>query len=177
MAFGPRELTLCGLILAVPAASYFLVFKPQGQKISTAKADIEHKNQLLQRLQAETARVPDLERYNSEIASRIDEIEARLPTNKEVDEVIRQVSDLAVASGLSQPALKSEKPVRSASYMEQPLELETSGDFAGFYSFLIAVEQLPRITRVPAFEIERDGKEPGKINMTFTLSIYFQEGA
>lgn len=179
MAFGARELTLAGLILGVPAASYFLVFKPQSQQIQKAKAEVEIKNQALEQLRAETARTPDLEAANERIADAIEQIESRLPTNKEVDQVIRQVSDLAVASGLSQPALKSEKPIRSANYMEQPLTLETRGDFAGFYSFMTAVEQLPRITRIPAFKIERDmSGEVGEIEIEFTLSIYFQqEGA
>ena len=66
-----------------------------------------------------------------------------------MDSVVRGVSELAIAAGLEAPAIESDKPVKAAVYMEQPLKMKMSGDFNGFYDFLIRLEQLQRITRMP----------------------------
>jgi len=178
MRFGIRELIMLTLVLAAPAASYFFVFMPQTERIQKARVEIEHKMEMLDNLRAETARTQDLMLANQQISDSIETIEARLPTDKEVDMIVRQVTDLAVASGLAQPALKSEQPVGAAGYREQPLTLTTEGTFAGFYNFLLSLEQLPRITRIPDFKVNTDAKtaETGILKIEFTLSIYFQQG-
>lgn len=175
MRFGLREILLLAVLLAVPLSSYWLVFRPQNSEIAQARREIEHKRQMLDKLREATAQNEDLQRANDDIKKGIEAIEARLPTNKEVDAIVRQVSDLAEEAGLQAPVLKSEKPVSAALYMEQPLKMELMGDFKGFYEFLLKLEQLPRITRVPAMKVARADGEDGHMKAEFTLSIYFQE--
>lgn len=175
MRLGPKELLMLFVLAAVPLASYFLVFKPQNDRIEQARGEITHWQSVLTKLREETARNADLERANAEMGASIAAIEARLPTNKEVDQIVRQVSDLAVQCGLTAPAIKSGKPLKAALYMEQPLEIETGGDFIGFYQFMLRVEQLKRITRVSDLQLKRSEKDNGKMTAKFTLSIYFQD--
>ena len=175
MKFGIRDTVLMLAILALPVASYVAVFRPQNAEIDRALGEIKHKREMLDRLRAETARSDDLERANNEILSRITELESRLPSDKEVDSIIRQVSDLAVSAGMESPALASEKPVSAAMYKEQPLAMTSFGDFQGLYQFLQALERLPRITRIPDMVIKRARGQDGRIQTDFTLSIYFQD--
>ena len=49
-----------------------------------------------------------------------------------------------------------------------------AGDFDDFYKFLLSVENLDRITRLPEMEMEKADKQDGAMEATFTLSIYFQ---
>lgn len=177
MKAGMRELVLLVLLLAGPVASYFFVFGPQNREIARAKSEIELKRDMLERLRAETARNADLERANGSIGERLRQIESRLPTDKEVDTVVRQVSALAIEAGLAPPAMVSTKPVSAAFYQEQPLELTTWGDFNGYYRFLQMMERMPRVTRVPDMKLVRDTKVDGAMKIEFTLSIYFQESA
>lgn len=177
--FGRRELVMSAVVLAIPVASYFLVFEPQNERIEKAKVEVEHRMARLEQLRAESQRTDDLKAANDAIASRIGSIEDRLPSDKEVDDIIRQVSNLCVSAGLAQPALDSEKPVPAATYLEQPLTLKTQGDFRGFYAFMILLEQLPRVTRISDLEIKAPRRardvEPGDVEIEFTLSIYFQK--
>ncbi len=170
-----RELAMLVLLLLIPVAAYFLVFVPQNTAIERAQEEIRHKQEQLDILQQETARHESLKEANERIAAQIAEIEDRLPSGKEVDRVVRQVSRLAVQSGLESPSVKSGKPIAAALYMEQPLEMTTSGDFAGLYSFLQALERMPRVTRMPEMSIRRRPTEDGLVDVTFTLSIFFQE--
>jgi type IV pilus assembly protein PilO len=163
------------LVISLPLASWYWVFRPLNSEINRAKQETEHRESLLSKLQEETAKNEDLERANDEIQSSIRLIEARLPSNKEVDAVVRQVSNLAVDSQLSAPAMRSTKPLQSAMYMEQPIEMETSGNFVDFFTFLAKIEKLPRIMRIHDMKIEGQAKDGVELKATFTLSIYFQD--
>lgn len=175
MKFGIREFVLLVILVAAPLASWQLVFRPQNAVIAQAKAEIAHKRDMLLKLQEATAQAADLEQANRDIAESIKAIEARLPTNKEIADVLRQVSELAEGAGLAAPIMEAKKPVKAAMYMEQPLQMKLQGDFHGFYDFLLALEKLPRITKIPDFEIKRSDRTDGYMEAEFTLSIYFQE--
>ncbi len=177
MRIGLREFVLLLVLLALPVSSWWLVFRPQNGEIAQARREIKHKQELLDQLKKATAQNDDLEKANAEIQTSIVSIESRLPTTKEVDAIVRRVSDLAVESGLEPPAIESDKPVEAALYMEQPLKMKLKGDFNGFYDFLIKLEQLPRITRIPDLLLTRATEQDGYMKAEFTLSIYFQQEA
>lgn len=175
MNIGLRHIIVFLVLMALPASSYFTVFKPQNKAIEAARQEINHKRELLEKLREETARNADLARANTEIGERLADIEARLPSTKELDDVVRRVSDLAVKSGLAAPVLQSDTPVEAALYREQPLDMSLSGTFDSFYKFLLEIEQMPRITRIPDLKMTRITTEDGVMKVEFTLSIYFQE--
>ena len=175
MKLGIRGLLILLIVVGMPVASYFLVFKPQNKAIATARMEAEEKTKLLRKLQEETARNADLAKTNDELQHTVKVIEARLPSGKEIDGLVRQVSDLAVAAGLQPPAIKSAKPVPAALYMEQPIEMEVLGSFVGFFTFVAQIEKLPRITRIHDLKITGLGRDETELKAEFTLSIYFQD--
>lgn len=174
MRFGVRELVLLVVLMALPLSSWWLVFRPNNEKIEQAELEIEHKREMLEKLQTVTSRSDSLEAATQEIEAGINAIEARLPNDREIDSVVRQVSALAVESGLNQPGMVSQPPVQGTLYMEQPIEMTLSGDFKGFYEFLLALEQMPRITRMPGMQIERSKDVDGHLQAEFILNIYFE---
>lgn len=170
-----RQAIFFALLIALPVASYFFVFKPQNTQIEKARKEIEHKQAMLEKLQQATAQADDLARQNQQISQAIESIEARLPDGKQLDEVLRQVSGLTAKAGLRVPTFKrSDKTLTAGTAMEQPLNIEIAGDFDGFYQFLLDLEQLPRITRIPDFSIVRSDKVDGEMITKLTLSIYYE---
>lgn len=174
MNIGFRELLFLLVLIAMPVASYMFVFRPQNADIEAARKEIEHKEEMLEKLAKATARNDDLKKINDEIAAGISTVESRLPDNKEVDVILGQVSTAARDSRLALPKVRSANPVPSAKYMEQPLEMTATGDFDDFYRFLLTVEELDRITRVPDMKIKKTDEADGSIEASFTLSIYFE---
>lgn len=175
MNAGPRQFVFFAVLLAVPVASFFLVFRPQNTTIHHAKLEIDHKQAMLEKLRQATSQSADLARANQEIRQSIESIQARLPTTKEMDEVLRQVSGLAGRSGLRVAQFrKSDKSAAAGPAVEQPIDVEITGDFDGFYNFLLDLEQLPRITRIPDMEITRSDQNDGEMKAKFTLSIYYE---
>ena len=53
--------------------------------------------------------------------------------------------------------------------------MELGGDFSSFYSFLLELEQLPRIMKIRELELDKMKKEgEGQIGADFVISIFFQ---
>jgi type IV pilus assembly protein PilO len=178
MNMGLRQSIFIVLLLAVPLSSYFLVFKPQNAEIARAKTEIDLKRAMLDKLRVATSQTSDLERANTEIRASISAIEARLPTTKEVDTVLREVAQIASKCNLEMPVFKKgEKVVAAGMAQEQPLAVELTGDFDGFYRFLLELEKVARITRIPDLRLTRQEKGDGNMKATFTLSIYYQSEA
>lgn len=163
------------LLIAMPVASWYFFFEPQNKKITKAKEDIKIKEDLLDRLRAATAKAPDLKRQNEETAAKIASIEASLPSSKEMDDILRQVANIAQKNELKIPQFKrSDKILTAGTAMEQPLEIEITGNFDGFYQFLLELEKLQRITRIPDFSIVRADEKDGEMETKLTLAIYYQ---
>jgi type IV pilus assembly protein PilO len=174
MKFGPRELVFLIVLVAMPVSSYWFVFKPRNEEIAQAQQEIEHKELMLEKLSAATEQTDDLAAANERIAGAIELVESRLPGTKEVDVILDNVSELARESRLSLDRVKAGRPVTAARYMEQPLEMEISGNFDDFYRFMLELERLERITRVLDMKLRRDDQRDGVMRATFTLSIYFE---
>jgi len=169
-----RKWLYIGVLAGVPVASFFLVFQPQNREITRAKTEIQLKLALLEKVREETARSADLQRSNETIASAIKTIEAQLPSDKEMDLVLRDVAEIAKTAGLELPIFKrGEKPLPAGQAMEQPLEVQVTGNFDGFYRFLVELERLPRIVRVPDIKLTRGEQGDGTLQADLTLSVYY----
>jgi type IV pilus assembly protein PilO len=175
MTSGLRQALFFVVLLTLPVSSYFVVFRPVNAKIEQGKKEIEHKKAMLDKLREATSQTDDLHRANEQVRVAIDAIQARLPTSKEMDNVLRQVSGLANKNGLKVPTFKkNDKTAPAGLAMEQPLDIEITGDFDGFYKFLLDLEQLPRITRITDLSMVRSDKVDGEMKSKFTLSVYYE---
>lgn len=175
MTLTPRSLAITLFVVGMPVISYMAVFRPQNAAIAAAKDEVDHKASMLAKLKEETARNTDLAKANEQLSSTVRAIEARLPSGKELDALVKQVSTLAVAAGLQPPTLKMLPPLPAAEYMEQPIEMTVEGSFKGFFTFVSQVEKLPRITRIHDMKVTDQSRDDIEIKAEFTLSIYFQD--
>ena len=185
MHFGSREVIFLIVLLVVPVASYFYVFKPRNKEIRQAQIEVENKQAKLDNLREVTEKIDDIGLAIDLGRAAIQLVEAKLPSARDVEVILEDVWQLAATSRLSVKSVKSEKPVPAAGYMEQPLKISMEGRFEGFYTFLLALESLPRITRIHQLKLERksggrsgDAEDPsGVMKADFVLSIYFEPTA
>ena len=183
MKFGFREFIFFIVLLAVPVASYFYVFKPRNDEITRANEEIAMKQARLDTLAEVTAKIEDIDLEIQRGRESVKTVEAKLPSAQDVEGILEQVWQTARRNALNLVSVKSEKPVPAALYMEQPLKVAMEGQFDGFYQFMLELENLPRITRIHQMKIEKakpaaGGKEdalpPGSMKSEFILSIYFE---
>ena len=187
MRFGIRELIFLVVLLAVPVASWWYVFKPRNAEIQQAHREIEVKQAKLDKLREVAKRIDDIGLAIEQGREAVELVEAKLPNREQVEDILENVWQLAKRNHQTLKSIKSEKPVPAALYMEQPLRMVVTGRFDGFYQFLLELENLSRITRVPRMKLERldslsggpDDLEldSGMMTAEFTLSIYFEPPA
>jgi type IV pilus assembly protein PilO len=173
MRFGFRELIFVALIIGLGAASFF-VLKKSVDKKDRLTADVATKKKELNDLRQATAGIEDVGRKTAELKQAIMFFESKLPQEKEMDKILKEVWQMAQDNTLETKTIKTLKTERAANYSEQPIELVLSGDFNGFYSFLLQLEKLPRITRITNMSLNKITDKEGTMTAKLTLSIFFE---
>ena len=174
MRIGLRELIFIILLLAMPVAAYFFVFRPRNTQITEVKEEIAMKQEKLDQLNAATKNIDNLGSEIDRLAETIALFEEKLPAQREVEVILKQVWELAAKHNLVPKSVRTDKPVMAANYAEQPIRMNIKGDFDGFYSFLLDLEKLNRITQMKKMKLEKiSNAGEGQMEARVVLSVYF----
>ena len=174
MKFGVLELVFVAVMLGLLASSYFLVFNKANEKRIAVQAQIERKQKELAELELATSGTEDLKQKIEDLQKAISIVEDKLPQEREIDKVLKEVWQMAEANSLEQRTIKTLKSQRSNNYNEQPIEMSLAGDFEGFYIYLQQLEKLPRLTRVTKMDLTKMSDRDGAMEAKLTLSIFFE---
>ena len=174
MKFGIREIIFVVVMLGLLGSTNYFVFSKSNKRKADRLADIRTKQNALGNLQQATAGISDLNRKIDELQKAITFFESKLPQEKEVDKILREVWQMAEANSLETKTIKTLKSERGPNYSEQPIQMSLSGDFKGFYSFLLQLEKLQRITRVTQMNLQKINDRDGEMQAQMTLSIFFE---
>src|SRR5262245_3700894 len=112
MKFGLRELIFLKLMVGLLLASYFFVFAKSTGKKKDLLADIQGKQTALANLKQSTIGIDDLGRKIDELQKAITFFEGKLPQEKEVDKILREVWQMAEANSLQTKTVKPAKSER-----------------------------------------------------------------
>ena len=177
MRFGIRELIFVALMIGLLVSTWVFVFKKASARREQKLTDISQMDKALANLHKATAGIDDLNRKISELQKAIDFFASKLPQAKEMDKVLTEVSQMADANSLQSKTVKSLKTERGMNYSEQSIQMHLAGDFNGFYSFLLQLEKLPRITRVTNMNLQKISDRDGEMQAQMTMSIFFEPDA
>lgn len=173
MRFGFRELLFFTVLLGLLAASYF-VFAKQNKKMLGRKQEIAVKQAELSNLKLSTAGIADLDTRIKDLQDALKYFERKLPQEKEFNTILNDVSQMAAKNDLQSKTIRTLKTERFAGYSEQPIQLSLSGNFNGFYQFLLQLETIDRITKITNMQLQKIQDQDGAMQATLTLSIYFE---
>jgi len=182
MKLGTREIAFNLLLAAILVGAWWFVFRPNAARKAEMLAEIEAKQEKLRSLNQATATIGDLKQEIASLDKAIGFFRSKLPTEKEMDKVLREVWRLAEANHLTTKSIrqlnsKSEMILteEAGPYAEQPISVKLEGHFAGFYGFLLALERQPRIMRIQEMEIAKHRKAPdGHIDAECKISVFFE---
>ncbi len=177
MKFGMRELVFLLVMLGLLASSYFLVFTKANAKRLALQAEIDNKQASLAALEHSTEGVSDLKTKIDELQKAIAFFESKLPQEREIDKVLKELWQIADANSLQTRTIKSLHSERTNNFREQTIEMSLSGDFYGFYAFLQQLERLPRLTRVMEMNLQKISSREGAMEARLTISIFFEPDA
>jgi len=174
MKFGAREIIFVTLMAGLLVATYFLVLAKGQARREALLSEISSKQTALANLKSSTAGIDDLGHKIDELQKAIAFFESKLPQEREVDKILKEVWQMAEQNSLVTRTVKTQKSERGPNYSEQPITMALAGDFNGFYSFLLQLEKLPRITRVTQMKLEKMQERDGSMTASLTLSIFFE---
>jgi type IV pilus assembly protein PilO len=173
MKIGIREILFVLLMLGVLAGSYVFAFSRADLQRKALRADIRLKKKALADLMVATAGIDDVNRKTEDLQHAIEFFKSKLPQEREMDKILDEVSNIAAENSLKTKTIKPLKIERSPGYSEQPIQMSLSGDFGGYYQFLLQLERLPRVTRVMQMSLHKNQRD-GEVTADMTLTIYFE---
>ena len=181
----PREIVFALVLLAIPMAAWQLEFAPRRRRQKELKQQIAAKqiklDKLFEKKQLSGA-IGDLRSQIAEGKEAVAIFRSRLPDEKDIDQIVREVWRLAKANNLSPTSVRTVPPRKGRQFTnpdgphgEQPLLIQLEGDFTGLYSFMLDMESQSRIMRVRQMTLKKPDKAPdGQVSATVEFSIFFE---
>ena len=111
---------------------------------------------------ATVSRLPEFEGQVSQLERRLRSMEAVLPEEKDMADILRRLQDLAAQSHLSIQRFTPQPSVQQGMYAEVPFKLQTEGTYQAFAAFLERIGRFPRIINIHDLSIKaKPQPEPG----------------
>ena len=154
-------------VAAIVAAFYLFVYTPMNTRITALRTDLQKQQTELRRLQELAATKTAKEQEFATLSERIKLIEVRLPPEREIPTLIRQLQDTAGEIGIrlnllrpgatqagtvpapaGQPRQQPQQPAPAGQapppYQQFRLDLAFEGTYADLMAFLGRLENFPR---------------------------------
>jgi len=163
------------LLVGISYFAYRYMFKPAHRHLAEKKLQLQNKLAKLGELEKASAVAYDLDRQLEKLGEAIVFFESKLPPESQIHKVLEQVTVIAQKQGLKPKTIRALRRKNCNGYVEQPLHMELYGDFNSYYSFLLAMERLDRITKIRELELKKDPSEEGVATARFVISIFFQD--
>ena len=173
MTSGTRKVIFFILLVAVSYLAYAYMIKPGNKHLTEQKLMLRNKLAKLSELENASIAASDLGEQLEELERAITFFESKLPPESQIDKVLEQVTVIAQKQGLEPKTIMALKRKDCHGYIEQPLRMELYGSFNSYYSFLLALERLDRITKIRELELKKDPEQEGAATAKVTVSIFF----
>jgi Tfp pilus assembly protein PilO len=172
MQFGFREMIFTSLLLGMVAGTYATIVQPHARVRRQQLAEMRSMDAALSVI------------HNSDdgfdaLAHRVDQhqqatalFRSRLPRQSEAQKAIDEVLQTAAANSLQAGSVLLLKAQQINGVTSQPIKLQFSGNFNGFYSFLLQLEGMPRVTRMTQLNLRGSDEHDGQIQADMTLAMY-----
>lgn len=136
--------------LVVIALSFVLLIMPTLEERKVLSLEVERQNNEIQIAERHIAKLPALIAENERLQSRLVELQLRLPKEREVSPLLRQVSVQGRRSGLQvtlwRPGAK--KVHISGEVYEIPVDVEMKGSYHMFGQFFSNITRLDRVVNI-----------------------------
>ena len=168
----PARIAVVAMVFAgVLGLGYWLDIKDQ--RISLEKAE-NKESELRQTFETKAKKAANLAAYEQqleEMKASFGAMLRQLPNQTEVAELLVDISQTGLASGLEFELFKPQGEVPREFYAELPISIRVKGSYHEFGSFISGVAALPRIVTVHDIEMV-PGKDGGELTMDMLAKTY-----
>lgn len=158
------------IIIAIPF--YLLVYTPKSEDIKKLVVSIKKLDGEIAEANKEVAKIPRVEEKKRWVEKVYSEIKKQLPEEGEISNLLKQVSDNAIASGLKitlwEPQARSNHP--SNFLYVVPIRVEMGGSYHKLGEFLSRLTALDRIVSISRIHLRSPSLSKGEVNLIISLS-------
>ena len=159
--------------VAVLAAGYFFDVQAQQENLEQI---ISEETRLKSDFEVKQAKAANLEAYKAQMVEMKDSFGAmirQLPSKTEVEDLLVDISQTGLASGIEFLLFKPLKERHIEFYAELPITLKMTGTYHQFGEFVSGIAALPRIVTLENISIKRaSGKKKDLLTMNVTAKTY-----
>ncbi len=158
-----KKVILLVVILGVlTAAYYFLLYGPDQENLNRLTNEL---NQEKQKLSKSMAIYRDMQKFKEQVEKlnrELQVVRAQLPTEKEIPELLKNISSLGKESNLEFTLFRPKPEEPQPLYAKVPIELVAVGSYHQTGMFFDRVSKLSRIINVVDFNMARAKEVKGK---------------
>jgi len=159
---------LIWLVVLTFILGYFFVWTNESPILTQYQNE---EQSLRQEFRAKHAQAVNLSVYKQQLADierSFGALLRQLPGRTEVPNLVVDISQTALAAGLSEKLFQPGAELKKDFYAEKPIQIRLSGSYHQFGQFVSGIAALPRIVTLHNIEIHPDGKA-GFDNLTLDL--------
>ena len=172
----PARLVVIAIIFgAVLGLGYWLDIKDQRMRLEKAE---QKETELRQSFEFKAKKAANLQAYEQQLEEMKESFGAmlrQLPNKTEVAELLVDISQTGLASGLEFELFKPQSEIPKEFYAELPISIRVKGDYHEFGNFISGVAALPRIVTVHDVAIEQSKEQGLTMNILAKTYRYLDE--
>ena len=159
---------LAGLIIGLLALDYFFLYSPQSLTISQLTENIGKMQQERDKKKQLVANLPRLEQQLKELDGRLRQAVAQLPDQKEIPDLLSNISSKATESGLEILMFRPRAENPQDFYSEIPVDVVVRGGFHQLVAFFDEVGKLNRLVNIRNIEIRNPKVQGERVSLDAT---------
>ena len=145
---GQRRLIYGGIAAVVVSLYVFWFYLPRSQEIAEAQQKFQELDAERTKLQKTLANRENIEAEIADVEAAFNKAQTQLPEQKEIPELLRQVSNLGRDSGLEVLLFRQKPEQLRDLYAEVPVQMSVRGGYHHIALFFDKVRRLDRIVNV-----------------------------
>ena len=162
--------------LIISVVVIVLLILPKNKEIRALEIKISTQDNEIAKSQSKAGKLAEITAENERLGKRLGQLKEQLPEEKEVSGLLKQVSDLAIRSGLQVLLWKPEqrKLHSSGIVYEIPVRVELSGGYHSLGYFFSSLTRLNRIVNISDIRLgePKPDKEGVKLKISFTATTF-----
>jgi type IV pilus assembly protein PilO len=171
---GAKAFLLIVTAALILGAGYWFVIKDQQRDLANRERQESELRAEFDTKQRKAASLVVYERQLDEMRSMLRTLLRQLPSRTEMPDLLVDVSQSALASGIDNELFEPLAEVQRDFYAEQPISIRMTGQYHQFGSFVSAVASLARVVILTMQDIALEPVEgqPGVLRMEGTVTTY-----
>ena len=147
------------LALFILAFAYFLFIKGKAETLESLEGEEVRLRQDFEKEQAKAANLEPLKQQLAQMEQVLQQMLRQLPSKTEMPDLIIDISQTALSSGLANELFQPEPETLKEFYAEKPIALRMVGTYHQFGAFVSGVASLPRVVIMTMHDISLQPKD------------------